>query len=95
MLQGGLGAVFRVNYIILLMIKKSCISLRTLNYGNSGILFIMGNAGFISSTVGAIGSLYQHSVHVGLQQGSHRGISKSKHVQTRCAHRPIGSMCKP
>ena len=26
-------------------------TLRTLNYGNHGIFFIMGNAGFISSTV--------------------------------------------
>ena len=30
---------------------KSCITLRTLNYGNYGIILIMGNAGFISSTV--------------------------------------------
>ena len=30
---------------------KSCITLRTLNYGNSGIFLMMGNAGFISSTV--------------------------------------------
>ena len=31
--------------------KKPCITLRTLNYGNYGTLLIMGNAGFISSTV--------------------------------------------
>ena len=30
---------------------KSCITLRTLNYGNYGVFPIMGNAGFISSTV--------------------------------------------
>ena len=30
---------------------KSCMTLRTLNYGNDGI-FLMGNAGFISSTGG-------------------------------------------
>ena len=30
---------------------KSCITLRTLNNGNHGIFHIMGNAGFISSTV--------------------------------------------
>ena len=30
---------------------KSCITLRTLNYGNFGIFLIMGNAGFISSAV--------------------------------------------
>ena len=30
----------------------SCITLRTLNYGNIGIFLVMGNAGFISSTVG-------------------------------------------
>ena len=29
----------------------SCISLRTLNYGNCGIFLLMGDAGFISSTV--------------------------------------------
>ena len=27
-------------------------TLRTLNYGNNGIFLVMGNAGFISSTVG-------------------------------------------
>ena len=27
---------------------------RSLNYGNYGIVLIMGNAGFISSTVGAL-----------------------------------------
>ena len=31
--------------------KKSEMTLRTLNYGNYGIVLIMGNAGFISSTV--------------------------------------------
>ena len=30
---------------------KSCTSLRTLHYGNYGIVLIMGNAGFIPSTV--------------------------------------------
>ena len=29
---------------------KACITLRTLNYGNYGILLIMGSAGFITST---------------------------------------------
>ena len=36
--------------VILLMIE-SCITLRTLNYGNYGIFLILGNAGFIASTV--------------------------------------------
>ena len=31
---------------------KSCMPLRTLNYGNDGIFLIMGNAGFKSSSVG-------------------------------------------
>ena len=31
--------------------SKSCLTLRTLNYGNYGIFCFMGNAGFISSTV--------------------------------------------
>ena len=31
--------------------KKSCITFRTLNYGNYGVFLIMGDAGFISSTV--------------------------------------------
>ena len=30
---------------------KSCITLRTLNYGNDGIFLIMGNTGFIPSTL--------------------------------------------
>ena len=30
---------------------KSCITLRTLNYGNNGIFLVMGNAGFVSSAV--------------------------------------------
>ena len=30
---------------------KSCMTLRTLNYGNYGIFLIMGNAGFCPSTV--------------------------------------------
>ena len=30
---------------------KSCITLKALNYGNYGIFLIMGNGGFISSTV--------------------------------------------
>ena len=33
------------------MIYKSCITLRTLNDGNSGIFLILGHAGFISSAV--------------------------------------------
>ena len=37
---------------ILLMIE-SCITLRPLNYGNYGI-FLMSNAGFISSTVASL-----------------------------------------
>ena len=31
-------------------VDESCVTLRTLNYGNSGLFLIMGNAGFISST---------------------------------------------
>ena len=38
--------------VILLMLQKSCITSRTLNYGNYGIFLAMGSAGFISSTVG-------------------------------------------
>ena len=34
---------------------KSCMTLRTLNYGNYGIFLIMGNAGFCPSTVGPLG----------------------------------------
>ena len=30
---------------------ETCITLRTLNYGNYGIFLMMGNAGFMSSTV--------------------------------------------
>ena len=37
--------------IVLLMIEILSITLRTLNHGNSGLFLIMGNAGFISSTV--------------------------------------------
>ena len=37
---------------IYIYIYISCITLRTLNYGNIGIFLVMGNAGFISSTVG-------------------------------------------
>ena len=33
------------------MTLKSCMTLRTLNYGNYGIFLIMGNAGFCPSTV--------------------------------------------
>ena len=33
---------------------KSYIILMTLNYGNYGIFLIMGNAGFVSSTVGKV-----------------------------------------
>ena len=40
-----------VCFILLLMIYKSCVTLRTLNYGNYGIFLILGNARFISSTV--------------------------------------------
>ena len=36
---------------IRLMIKFHSLTLRTLNYGICGILLIMGNTGFISSTV--------------------------------------------
>ena len=32
--------------------QKSCMTLRTLNYGNYGMLLIMGHAGFCPSTVG-------------------------------------------
>ena len=32
--------------------RHPCITLRTLNYGNYGIFLVMGNARFISSTVG-------------------------------------------
>ena len=36
-------------------LSKSCMTLRTLNYGNYGIFLIMGNAGFCPSTVGPFG----------------------------------------
>ena len=39
-----------VKQIHILLVKA--LPLRTLNYGNYGIFLIMGNAGFISSTVG-------------------------------------------
>ena len=35
----------------LLLMDKSCMTLRTLNYGNYGIFLIMGNAGFCPSAV--------------------------------------------
>ena len=34
--------------------QKSCMTLRTLNYGNYGIFLIMGNAGFCPSTVSLV-----------------------------------------
>ena len=37
--------------------RNSCITLKTLNYGNSGIILIMSNAGSISSPRGLGGSL--------------------------------------
>ena len=40
----------------LLLMDKSCMTLRTLNYGNYGIFLIMGHAGFCPSTV-VMGSL--------------------------------------
>ena len=38
--------------LLLMMYCKSCTTFRTLNYGNYGVYLIMGNAGFLSSTVG-------------------------------------------
>ena len=38
-------------YSLLWIMQESCITLRALNYGNYGILLIMGNAGLISSAV--------------------------------------------
>ena len=44
--------IYKHNYEYTYMhIYISCVSLRTLNYGNDGIFLIMGNAGFISSAV--------------------------------------------
>ena len=37
--------------VVLLMIKETCNTFSTLNYGNYGIFHIMGNAVFISLTV--------------------------------------------
>ena len=41
------------------MIYILSITLRALNYGNYGIFLFMGNAGFISSTVGPL--FYPHA----------------------------------
>ena len=43
---GGLKSIHIVDDI-----NPTC-TLRTLNYGNYGLVLILGNAGFISSTVG-------------------------------------------
>ena len=43
-------AVLR-RYVIQYGRAKSCITLRSLNYGNYGIVLIMGNAGFCPSAV--------------------------------------------
>ena len=43
---------FALFFLLRLMIQISCITLRTLDFGNYGIFLIMqGNAGFISSAV--------------------------------------------
>ena len=48
----GKGLTFAVELcVVLLMIYKSCTTLRTLNYGNYGLSLFMSNAGFMSSTV--------------------------------------------
>ena len=47
--------------------KKTCMSLRTLNYGSYGIFLILGSAGFRSSTV-PDGHLVQTET-----SGSHEG----------------------
>ena len=39
----------------LVLIYTSCITLRTLDHGHYGIFLIMGNGGFISSTVAFVG----------------------------------------
>ena len=39
------------------MTKTLSITLRTRNYGNDGIILLMGNAGFISSTVAPVAFL--------------------------------------
>ena len=39
---------------VVILLLKSCITLRTLNYGDYGIFLDMGNARFISSTVFAV-----------------------------------------
>ena len=41
---------------------KSCMTLRTLNYGNYGIFLIMGNAGFCPSTVQPFTRAFKTSV---------------------------------
>ena len=50
---------------------KSCMTLRTLNYGNYSIFLIMGNAGFCPSTVvTVIGFRVQGPVYMGYHYGS-------------------------
>ena len=41
----------RANASLLRLMVQICITLKTLDYGNYGIFLIMGNAGFIPSTV--------------------------------------------
>ena len=47
----GTASNISPNNTLRLMIEILSITLRTLNYGIHGIFLIMGNAGFISSTV--------------------------------------------
>ena len=50
MMTSGSGMMMRL-IIVPLMIFRSCITSRTLNYGSHGIFLVMGNAGLISSAV--------------------------------------------
>ena len=43
---------------------KTCITLRTLDCGNYVIFLIMGNAGFISSTVSNVDSGYKYQAAI-------------------------------
>ena len=45
------NATLILYYFIVILLMISCITSRTLNYGNYGIFLNMGNAGFISSTL--------------------------------------------
>ena len=52
-------------------LRRECMTLRTLNYGNYGIFLIMGNAGFISSIlVPFCDFLYSGSYNYNPQKGA-------------------------